>query len=614
MINMQRPTYFISQPMLYRNNRNWYGYKKIGGKVVSKKSLRTTLKQEAESWLSRMKVSRQTIEASKSFADSEFLPGPAIGWLHKDAKVLPYDKPESWEAIKNLNCPVHIVFKNNGLGLVVINGEIPEAMLSTDSTIPIIGSLAALPAANLGDRSFCDDHGIDYAYYTGAMANGIASVEMVEAVAEGGLLGFFGSGGLGLAEIEKAIDALTERCPDKPFGFNLIHSPNEPKLEADTVQLYLDRNIRLVETAAFLDVTLPLVRYRVSGISRDDGGQVVTPNHIIAKLSREEVAAKFLSPPPKHFIDELVTSGELSREQAGLCSLIPLAQDIVAEADSGGHTDNRPALTLFPTILALRDKKQAEFNFSQPPRIGLGGGISTPWSAAAAYAMGAAFIVTGSINQACVESETSDNVRAMLAETRQADVAMAPAADMFEMGVNVQVLKRGTMFSMRAAKLYELYRNYSAIEEIPLVERKKIEKSMLRCSFEESWRKTKSFWRHRDPEEIERALNNPKHKMALIFRSYLGRAAVWAQNGDLSRKIDYQIFCGPSMGAFNEWVKDSFLATPENRKVATIALNILYGAAFLRRCNYIQNMGISLPENLKRIKPLKLRQVLEYLK
>ncbi len=600
--------------MLYRNNRNWYGYKKIDGKVVFKKSLRTTSKQEAESWLSRMKVSLKAIEASQSFVDSEFLPGPAIGWLHKGANVLPYHKSESWEAIKKLNCPVHIVFKNNRLGLVVINGGMPEAMLSSDSTIPIIGSLAALPAANLGDRSFCDDHGIDYAYYTGAMANGIASVRMVEAVAEGGLLGIFGSGGLDLGEIEKAIDTLTQKCPDKPFGFNLIHSPNEPKLEADTVQLYLDRNIRLVEAAAFLDVTLPLVRYRVSGISRDDGGLVVTPNHIIAKLSREEVAEKFLSPPPKHFIDELVSLGELSREPAELCSRIPLAQDIVAEADSGGHTDNRPALTLFPTILALRDKKQAAFNFAQPTRIGLGGGISTPWSAAAAYAMGAAFIVPGSVNQACVESGTSDDVRTMLAETRQADVAMAPAADMFEMGVKVQVLKRGTMFAMRAAKLYELYRNYGAIEEIPAVERKKIEKSMLKCSFEASWHKTKSFWKNRDPGEIERAQNNPKHKMALIFRSYLGRAALWARNGDLSRKIDYQIFCGPSMGAFNEWVKDSFLAIPENRNVTTVALNILYGAAFLRRCNYIENMGISLPENLKKIKPLELDRVLEYLK
>ncbi len=81
--------------------------------------------------------------------------------------------------------------------------------------------------------------------------------------------------------------------------------------------------------------------------------------------------------------------------------------------------------------------------------------------------MGAAYVVTGSVNQACVESGTSDAVRKMLAEAGQADVTMAPAADMFEMGVKVQVLKRGTMFAMRAAKLYELYRAYPSLGSDP---------------------------------------------------------------------------------------------------------------------------------------------------
>ena len=106
-----------------------------------------------------------------------------------------------------------------------------------------------------------------------------------------------------------------------------------------------------------------------------------------------------------------------------------------------------------------------------PLRVGLGGGIGTPAAAAAAFAMGAAYIVTGSINQACVESGSSDRVRMMLAQTQQADVIMAPAADMFEMGVKLQVIKRGTMFPMRAGKLFELYRAYDSLEEIPAAER-----------------------------------------------------------------------------------------------------------------------------------------------
>src|SRR5947209_3675523 len=54
-----------------------------------------------------------------------------------------------------------------------------------------------------------------------------------------------------------------------PHGFNLIHSPNEPELEAAVVALYLRRGVRLVEASAYLDLTLPVVRYRVHGLRVD---------------------------------------------------------------------------------------------------------------------------------------------------------------------------------------------------------------------------------------------------------------------------------------------------------------------------------------------------------
>src|SRR4029434_793465 len=103
------------------------------------------------------------------------------------------------------------------------------------------------------------------------------------------------------------------------------------------------------------------------------------------------------------------------------------------------------------------------------------GGIATPSSVAAAFAMGAAFVVTGSVNQACVEAGSSDAVRSLLAKAGQADVAMAPAADMFEMGVKVQVLKQGTMFPMRAAKLYDLYSKHRSLDELPAGDRETLE-------------------------------------------------------------------------------------------------------------------------------------------
>ena len=162
-----------------------------------------------------------------------------------------------------------------------------------------------------------------------------------------------------------------------------------------------------MEASAFLDLTLPVVRYRVTGIHRDSQGKIVTPNRVIAKVSRVEVARKFLAPPPERLLRELLQRGEISPEQAGWAARIPLAEDVTAEADSGGHTDNRPAIILLPTMLALRDRLQAQYAYDRPLRVGAAGGIATPWSAAAAFAMGASYLVTGSVNQACVESGTS---------------------------------------------------------------------------------------------------------------------------------------------------------------------------------------------------------------
>ncbi len=213
----------------------------------------------------------------------------------------------------------------------------------------------------------------------------------------------------------------------------------------------------------------------------------MAPNRIIAKVSRVEVASKFLAPPPAKFLRELVGRARSPPSRPSGPARIPMAEDVTAEADSGGHTDNQPAIVLLPTMLALRDRLQAQYGYDRPLRIGAAGGISTPWAAAAAFAMGAAYLVTGSVNQSCVEAGTSDAVRRMLAQAQQADVAMAPAADMFEMGVKVQVLKRGTMFAMRAAKLYELYRAHESLDDIPAAERANLEKTIFRAPLEAIW-------------------------------------------------------------------------------------------------------------------------------
>ena len=498
------------------------------------------------------------------------------------------------------------VVSDNGAPALGLDGAGHIGERPLDGDYPLLAFVPGLDPANLGDASFCRDHGIRAAYVAGAMANGIASEELVEAMAGAGLLSFFGSAGLSVERVSAAIDRLEKSVHGKPYGFNLIHSPNESELEAKVVDLYIRRGIRLVEASAYLRLTAAVVRFRVHGIHRGADGRVVTPNRIVAKVSRTEVASRFFAPPPEKLLDELVQSGAITAEQAALAQEIPMAQDVTAEADSGGHTDNRPAIALLPTLCALRDRFQQEHGYAQRLRVGLGGGISTPASAAAAFAMGAAYIVTGSVNQSCREAGTSDIVRQMLAEAGQADVAMAPAADMFEMGVEVQVLKRGTMFSMRGHKLYELYRGHKTIDTIPADEREKLEKTFFRMPLDEVWKQTSEFFAKRDPRQLERAERDPRHKMALMFRSYLGQASRWANAGVADRQVDYQVWCGPAMGAFNEWVKGSFLEDWRDRHVATIAENILYGAAVLARVNQLRSQGVPVPVEAERIEPMTM--------
>ena len=474
----------------------------------------------------------------------------------------------------------------------------------------VVGYLPACRLEHLGNPSFVSDHRLRYACMAGAMANGIASVELVEAMGRAGMLGIFGAAGLPLPRVEAAVDRLQRSLGESvAHGFNLIHSPNEPALEAAVAELYLRRGVRLVEASAYLDLTLPVVRYRVKGLRRDAAGRVVPGNRVIAKVSRVEVASKFLAPPPARFLRDLVASGDITPEQAELAAHVPMADDVTAEADSGGHTDNQAAVVLLPTMIALRDRLQAEHRFDRPVRIGAAGGVATPRSAAAMLAMGAGYLVTGSVNQACVESGTSDTVRKMLAQAQQADIAMAPAADMFEMGVKVQVLKRGTMFPMRAARLYELYRANPSLADIPAADRAALEKTILRLPIDTVWQQTQAFFRDRDPAQLERAARDAKHQMALVFRWYLGQSSAWANAGEPSRTVDYQIWCGPGMAAFNEWTKGSFLELPEHRRVATVALNILYGAAVLTRAQALAVQGTALPAGVPRLAPLELPEI-----
>lgn len=509
-------------------------------------------------------------------------------WQSKSSNKTNFYRDNIWEQIHKLNTP-YFILKESGSLRLIDQGEITS--INGQEQLPCLGILPAISAGQFGAKGFQRDHGTQYSYMAGAMANGIASVDMVIALGEKGYLGSFGTGGLSFQQVEEAICKIQKTLPYGPCAFNLLHNPYDNNYEMTLVELFLKKNVCTVEAAAYIHPSAALAYYRISGLQTGDQGRIIAKHKIIAKLSRQEVALKFMQPVPELLVSQLLSAGKITSEQADLSQRVPFADDITVEADSGGHTDNRPLISLLPSILAIRDRVQNEYPYEQKIRVGAGGGISTPHSAIAAFNMCADYIVTGSINQSCVESGTSQKTRELLAKAEMADVMMAPSADMFELGAKVQVLKKGTMFPLIAQKLYKLYNEYASIEDLPPKEKENLEKKIFRKDMETIWQETMAYFQNKDPRIIQKALDHPQKKMALIFRWFLGKSSLWAISGDEDRMKVAQIWCGQAMGAFNTWVKGTHLENSENRKVAEIAHLIMSGTALLNRVNFLKLLG-----------------------
>ncbi len=447
-------------------------------------------------------------------------------------------------------------------------------------------------AINLGDKEFKKDYNIKYAYLTGGMYRGVASKDLVVKMGKAGMMAFLGTGGLELGRIEEDIIYIQSKLNNREaYGMNLLYNHMNPKKEESTVDLYLKYGVRNVEVAGYMNINTALVKYRLNGLIRDSGGAVTSTNRIIAKVSRPEMVKAFLTPAPDIVVKKLLEENRISRDQAEMAKYIPMADDITVETDSGGHTDFGVAYTLVFIAIKIRNEMMKTYNYKKNVRIGTAGGIGVPEAAAAAFIMGADYIVTGSINQCTVESGTSDIAKDMLQDINIKDTDYCPAGDMFELGSKVQVLKKGVFFPARANMLYELYCRNNSLEEIDEKTKKQIQEKFFKKSFNEVYEECKNFY---PPHEIEKAEKNPKYKMAVVFKWYFWYSTNLALNGIEDRSVDFQIHCGPALGAFNQWVKGTELENWRNRHVDLIAVKLMESTAQLLtdRFNTLTEPGI----------------------
>ncbi|MBO8191103.1 ACP S-malonyltransferase [Streptomyces oryzae] len=411
---------------------------------------------------------------------------------------------------------------------------------------------AELP--DIGAASFRERYGLRHACLAGSMYGGVSGLELLSRLAKAGGMGFYGAGGLTLAEVETGLGkVVAELGRDNPFGAALPYCQSDPESELALADLYLRLGVRAVEASGHLEITPALVKFRLKGGS------------VLAKVNRADLAEQLLTPAPADLVRHLRDHGHLSAEEAARAGATPVATDVVVEAGSGWLSSPATVATVLPSVLRLRDRLVTG---TERVHVGAAGGIGTPEAAAAALFMGAEFLLTGSINQCTVEAATSPQVKDILASLSVHDVDSAPWPEMFEMGVQNTVVRKGLFYPAKATKLHELWRAHDRFQDLDPAVRDEIEQRYLRRPFADVL------------AEVGES-GSPKQDMAAVFRTYLTQGLALARDGDAGRKVDYHIPCGPAMGAFNDWVRGTALEPWQRRNVDTITEQLLSGAAKL---------------------------------
>ncbi|CAM5284715.1 hypothetical protein SALBM135S_07756 [Streptomyces alboniger] len=206
------------------------------------------------------------------------------------------------------------------------------------------GEPAEIDAESLGARSFRERYGLRRSYVVGSMYGGVSGRELVRAASKAGLLGFLGIGGLQGDEVERQLHGLAEDLGPHGHGVNLLYPHRAPEQEAPLVDALLWHGVGLVEASGYPFVTEELVRYRLKG------------GRILAKVSRTDLAAAFLAPPPHQHVVMLLAKGSVTEQEAAAAAGRPMADDLCVEADGGWLTGTAGPLTLLPAVLRLRDE------------------------------------------------------------------------------------------------------------------------------------------------------------------------------------------------------------------------------------------------------------------
>jgi trans-AT polyketide synthase, acyltransferase and oxidoreductase domains len=415
--------------------------------------------------------------------------------------------------------------------------------VTTITGVADLSPLTRADAASLGDPGFARAHGTRLAYAVGGLPLGITSPALVARLAGDGLLGFLGTAGLDLERVEDDVRRLRAELPaGAPWGVSVARDPHRPAVAPRTIERLLELGVDRLEVTGYAEAAPELVRYRLAGGA---------PNRLLARVGDVGAAAAFLGPPPPQTVQMLYERGVIDEEQARRAAGITMADDVCVDAAAPDAPPLATELTLLPAVARCRA------GLAAPVRVGVAGALGTPAAVAAAFALGADFVLTGPLNQCSPEAGLGDRAKDMLAAAGPDDFTTAPAG---VDGQRERVLRRGTFFPARAEKLHTLDHCGAAPDP---AERERIERQFLL----------------RGLDEVAAAADAGPLQAALRF--YLADALRRACAGDEAERLNYRIVGGPEVGEFNEAVRGTPLEPWSARHVDDIARHLMDGAARL---------------------------------
>lgn len=274
--------------------------------------------------------------------------------------------------------------------------------------------------------ALCDLYGIDTPIF--AFSH---SPAVVAAVSRAGGFGVLGASGYAPEELERALKWLTQECTGKPFGIDLLIPASyignaEGGLDTLTLQQYIPEGHRTF-------VKEVLDKYQVPALPEGSGPTLRSGEGISHKRATElvEIALRYpirllvsaLGVPPPEIVEQAhrqnihvgalvgTVKHALKQKEAGLDIIIAQGYE------AGGHTGDITSMVLVPQVV----------DAVAPIPVLCAGGVASGRQAAAALALGAQGVWTGSVWLMTEEAETHPVVKEKFRQATSSDTLRSRA-------------------------------------------------------------------------------------------------------------------------------------------------------------------------------------------